>query len=163
MSCGGALSCEGLTKLFLGLAELFAGSVWISLSFLVAPASSGFLSVASLSLPALKHQQRLGPLNFGFISMRLFQCSPLLHSWVLDSIQGEELIDLGPDEGGYHECCESTAWSCFQELWRILTVLLFLLCRYLYKMWKRCVRSEPGLPSNGQPLSHQLLHMLLLW
>lgn len=61
MSCGGALCCEGLTRLFLGLAELFAGSVWISPSFLAAPASPGFLSVASPSLPALKHQQRLGP------------------------------------------------------------------------------------------------------
>lgn len=52
------------------------------------------------------------PLNFGLISMHLFHCSRLLLSWVLESIQGEELIDLGPD-GEYHECCESTAWSCF--------------------------------------------------
>lgn len=41
----------------------------------------------------------LAPLNFGLISMHLFHCSRLLLSWVLESIQGEELIDLRPDGG----------------------------------------------------------------
>lgn len=31
--------------------------------------------------------------------MHLFHSSCLLLSWVLESIQGEELIDLGPDGG----------------------------------------------------------------
>lgn len=39
------------------------------------------------------------PLNFGLISLHLFHCSHLLLSRVLQSIQGEELIDLGPDGG----------------------------------------------------------------
>lgn len=62
---------------------------------LIAPVSFGFLSLASLSLHALKHQQRPPPFSyFGLISMHLFHSSCLLLSCILESIQGEELIDL---------------------------------------------------------------------
>lgn len=35
--------------------------------------------------------------------------------------------------------------------------------RYLCQMWEGCVWSQPSVPGHGEPLSHKLLHLLLLW
>lgn len=103
MSCGGALCCEGLIKLFLGLAELFAGCSWIYLSFLACTCLLWISVCSQPQSPCIETPAEACPpqtsLNFGLISMHLFHCSHLLLSQVLQPIQGEELIDLGPDGG----------------------------------------------------------------
>lgn len=35
--------------------------------------------------------------------------------------------------------------------------------RYLCHLWEGCLWSQPSLPGHGEALSHQLLHLLLLW
>lgn len=35
--------------------------------------------------------------------------------------------------------------------------------RYLHQMREGCIRGEPSLPGHGEPLSHQLFHLLLMW
>lgn len=106
MYYGGAPSCDSLTELLVGQMELFLGSVQIfcplslhlpPLDFCLQPDSVSMHWNTSRGFPPSFY--------FGLISMHLFHSSHLLLFCVLESIQGEELIDLGS--------YESTAWSCF--------------------------------------------------
>lgn len=68
---GRASSCESLTELLVGQMKLFLGSVQIFCP-LTAFASFGFVSLARLSLHALKHQQRLSPVLLFWVNFYAF-------------------------------------------------------------------------------------------